>query len=206
MVRVSIEVRNGAARFNVAVGAQSIERAVSVANGSYPNCDVRVKFPIDPEGFFVKESAPRAAEMVGGPVLPTSRFRPPSSSFLVRGCFLPAGRTLRQPRGFVKFCLLRPIYEKQGRGARSGFSARALTVAGRGSCARGGLLEGAGHAAAGQLSDGAPRRRVLRRDDAGGLGDDGGQVEPGSFVESLGEIHCLLSIIGERQGGLQGVV
>jgi len=25
-----------------------------------------VKFPIDPEGFFVKESAPRAAEIVGG--------------------------------------------------------------------------------------------------------------------------------------------
>jgi len=36
MVRVSIEVRNWAACFNVAVGAQSIERAVSVANGSYP--------------------------------------------------------------------------------------------------------------------------------------------------------------------------
>jgi hypothetical protein len=65
MVRVSIEVRNGAARFNVAVRAQSIERAVSGANGSYPDCDVRVKFPIDPEGFFVKESAPRA-RMVGG--------------------------------------------------------------------------------------------------------------------------------------------
>ena len=59
MVKVSIEVRNGAAHFNVAVSAQSIERAVSVLRGSYPGCVVRVKFPIDPEGFFVKEPAPR---------------------------------------------------------------------------------------------------------------------------------------------------
>jgi hypothetical protein len=42
MVKVSIEVRNGAAHFNVAVKAQSIERAVSVVRGSYPGCAVRV--------------------------------------------------------------------------------------------------------------------------------------------------------------------
>jgi hypothetical protein len=59
MVKVSIEVRNGAAHFNVAVKAQSIERAVSVVRGSYPGCAVRVKFPIDPEGFFMNEPAPR---------------------------------------------------------------------------------------------------------------------------------------------------
>ena len=59
MVKVSIEVRNGAAYFNVAVEAQSIERAVSVVRGSYPGCAVRVKFPIDPEGFFMNEPAPR---------------------------------------------------------------------------------------------------------------------------------------------------
>jgi hypothetical protein len=52
MVKVSIEVYNGAALFEVAVRAQSIERAVSVVRGSYPGCDIRVKFPIDPEGFF----------------------------------------------------------------------------------------------------------------------------------------------------------
>jgi len=60
MVKVSIEVRNGAAHFNVAVRAQSIERAVGVVRGRYPGCAVRVKFPIDPEVFFVKEPAPRS--------------------------------------------------------------------------------------------------------------------------------------------------
>ncbi len=60
MVKVSIEVHNGAAHFNVSVTAQSIERAVSVVRRSYPGYTVRVKFPIDPEGFFVKEPTPRA--------------------------------------------------------------------------------------------------------------------------------------------------
>ena len=58
MVKVSIEVHNGAALFEVAVRAQSIERAASVVRGRYPGCDIRVKVPIDPEGFFVKEPAP----------------------------------------------------------------------------------------------------------------------------------------------------
>ena len=60
IVKVSIEVRNGATHFNVAVRAQSIKRAVSIVRGRYPRCDVRVKFPIDPEGFFVEEPAPRS--------------------------------------------------------------------------------------------------------------------------------------------------
>jgi hypothetical protein len=55
MVKVSIEVRDGAAHFNVSVKAQSIERAVSIVRGSYLGCSVRVKFPIDPEDFFVQE-------------------------------------------------------------------------------------------------------------------------------------------------------
>ncbi len=60
MVKVFIEVRNGSAHFNVAVRAQSIEQAANVVRGGYPDCDVRVKFPIDPEEFFVKEPAPGA--------------------------------------------------------------------------------------------------------------------------------------------------
>ena len=60
MVKVSIEVHTGAAHFNVSVKAQRIERAVSVVRRSYPGYTVRVKFPIDPEGFFVKEPTPRA--------------------------------------------------------------------------------------------------------------------------------------------------
>jgi hypothetical protein len=60
MVKVSIEIRNGSAHFNVAVRAQSIQQAANVVRVSYPDCGVRVKFPIDPEGFFVNEPAPRA--------------------------------------------------------------------------------------------------------------------------------------------------
>jgi len=60
MVKVSIEVRNGGAHCcKVAVRAQSIEQAVGIVRGSYPDCFVRVKFPIDPEGFFSKEPASR---------------------------------------------------------------------------------------------------------------------------------------------------
>ena len=45
MVKVLVEVCNGAVHFNVSVKAQSIERAVSVVRGSYPDCYVRVRFP-----------------------------------------------------------------------------------------------------------------------------------------------------------------
>jgi hypothetical protein len=65
MVKVSIEVHNGAALFMVAVRAQSIERAASAVRGRYPGCAIRVKFPIDPEGFFVPEPAPRRLGIVG---------------------------------------------------------------------------------------------------------------------------------------------
>jgi hypothetical protein len=64
MVRVSIEVRSGAARFSVAVQAESIQRALSLAATRYPDGDYRMKFPIDPEGFFVKAPAD-PPEMVG---------------------------------------------------------------------------------------------------------------------------------------------
>jgi len=59
MVKLSIEVRSGATRFSVAVQAESIPRAVSLVEGRYPGGDCGVKFPIDPESFFVKEPAGR---------------------------------------------------------------------------------------------------------------------------------------------------
>lgn len=59
-VKVSIEVRNGAAHFCVAVQAESIRRAVSLVSKRYSGRDVRVKYPIVPEDFFVKGSAARA--------------------------------------------------------------------------------------------------------------------------------------------------
>ena len=40
MVKVSIEVHNGAALFKVAVRAQSIEQAASIVTGSYPGVNV----------------------------------------------------------------------------------------------------------------------------------------------------------------------
>ena len=64
MVEVSIEVRSGATRFCVAVQAVSIERAVSLVAARYPGGDCAVKFPIDPESFFVKDPAARP-EIVG---------------------------------------------------------------------------------------------------------------------------------------------
>ncbi len=67
MVRVSIEVYDGAARFSVAVQAESIRRAVSIMGSRYPNSDVRVRFPIDPERFFVKDPTARAGLTEHGP-------------------------------------------------------------------------------------------------------------------------------------------
>ncbi len=60
MVRVSVEVRNGAVRFSVTVRAESIRRAMSIVEGRYPKGNVRVKFPIVPEGSFVEKPAARA--------------------------------------------------------------------------------------------------------------------------------------------------
>jgi len=56
VLRVSIEVRGGAARFRVGIQASSIQRAVSVVRGLHPASDIRVIFPIDPEGFFVEDA------------------------------------------------------------------------------------------------------------------------------------------------------
>jgi hypothetical protein len=64
MVRVSVEVRSGASRFRVGVQAQSIRKALSMVAGRYPQSVVRVAFPPEPEGFFVR--APLAAARVVG--------------------------------------------------------------------------------------------------------------------------------------------
>ncbi len=57
MVRVSIEVECGAARFGLVVRAESIGRALGIAEALYPGADARVVFPIEPEGFFVEDPA-----------------------------------------------------------------------------------------------------------------------------------------------------
>ena len=57
MVRISIEVSSGAARFSVSVQAESIERALEIAERQNPGKDCKVNFPIDAEAFFVKEDS-----------------------------------------------------------------------------------------------------------------------------------------------------
>ena len=59
MVKVSIKVSSGAAHFDVGFQAKSIERAVSLVEERYPNGNVRVKFPIVPESFFVEDRSAR---------------------------------------------------------------------------------------------------------------------------------------------------
>jgi hypothetical protein len=51
MVKVSIEVHDGTARFAVAVLAKSIRQALSIAAPQYPDSVTRVKFSINPESF-----------------------------------------------------------------------------------------------------------------------------------------------------------
>ena len=60
MVSASVEVRSGAARFNVAVRAENIQRALSLVRRRCPKGDVLVTFPIEPESFFVEDPSARA--------------------------------------------------------------------------------------------------------------------------------------------------
>ncbi len=57
MVKVSIDVHSGTARFAVAIKAKSIQQALSVVATRHPSSVTKVKFPIDPESFFVEDSA-----------------------------------------------------------------------------------------------------------------------------------------------------
>jgi len=60
VIRVVIEVCYEATCSRVVAQAKSIRGAASIAAAAYPDADIRVKFPIDPEAFFVKDSAARA--------------------------------------------------------------------------------------------------------------------------------------------------
>ncbi len=59
MIKVLLEVHEGAAPFTVAVEAEGITQAVSLIEGRHPGRDVRVVFPIDPEEFFVGDQEAR---------------------------------------------------------------------------------------------------------------------------------------------------
>ncbi len=53
MMRIAVQVTSGAARFSVAVQADSIERALEIVKRQNLGRDCKVTFPIDPEAFFV---------------------------------------------------------------------------------------------------------------------------------------------------------
>ena len=61
MVKVSVEVRSGTARFRVGGQAPSIKKALSMVGGRYHRGVVRVLFPVEPEGFFVHEQTHEVA-------------------------------------------------------------------------------------------------------------------------------------------------
>ena len=65
MIKVSVEVLSGTARFGVAVWARSIEDAVGLVHARYPGGKTRVVFPIDGEAFFARGPLPAS-----GMVLP----------------------------------------------------------------------------------------------------------------------------------------
>ncbi len=63
MVKISIEVRSGVSRFEVAVSARSLRRALTIVRGRHPGLTAGVKFPIGPEGFFSGDPASRAGRV-----------------------------------------------------------------------------------------------------------------------------------------------
>lgn len=65
MVKVCVVVRSEAARFKVSVRAESVRRALSLVGERYPEGEVQVKSPIDPEGFFVEDSAASRGDPIG---------------------------------------------------------------------------------------------------------------------------------------------
>ena len=67
MVKVSVEVRSGATRYLVGIQAQSTRRALSLVGKRYPHSEVKVSFPIEPEGFFVEGPGAGRAGLVEAP-------------------------------------------------------------------------------------------------------------------------------------------
>jgi hypothetical protein len=57
MIKVSMEVREGAALSRAIVQAENIREALSITRERYPGREVRVIFPIDPEDFFIEGPA-----------------------------------------------------------------------------------------------------------------------------------------------------
>ena len=76
MVKVSIRVRKGAARFDVDVLADSAQQAVCLVKGRYPTSDVRVKTLTGPEILSVTDRTARAHAMAARAEQRRERRRP----------------------------------------------------------------------------------------------------------------------------------
>jgi hypothetical protein len=59
MIRVAVEIREGALTHRTRVTAPSIERALKIAGGGIPGHRVSLVLPIEPEAFFVTEDSSR---------------------------------------------------------------------------------------------------------------------------------------------------
>ena len=55
MIRVTVEIREGALTYKARVTAPSIERVPKIAGGGMSDHRIRLLFPIDSEAFFVPE-------------------------------------------------------------------------------------------------------------------------------------------------------
>jgi hypothetical protein len=56
MLQVSIAVRVGGSNLRLAVRAESIRRARALADDRFPGGEARVRFPIEPEAFFIEDA------------------------------------------------------------------------------------------------------------------------------------------------------
>jgi hypothetical protein len=63
MIRISVQVSSDAGRFNVAVEAESIERALEIVARKNLGKECEVMFPIDPETFFVEDSVATVGQL-----------------------------------------------------------------------------------------------------------------------------------------------
>lgn len=63
MIRISVEVGGGAARYRVAVQAGSIRRALEIAEALRPGGDPKVTLPVEPEASFVGDPAAAAGSV-----------------------------------------------------------------------------------------------------------------------------------------------
>ena len=61
MIRVGVEIREGALTYRAQVTAPSIERALEIMGEGKPGRRVRLLFPIDHDAFFVTAAASRSS-------------------------------------------------------------------------------------------------------------------------------------------------